>query len=69
MVRVDRFFPRLTSAAEKGAQALRICDKFCICHLATGDMPREQVMKEIPFSVEAKWIIDPGRLVSDDISW
>jgi adenylate kinase len=51
----------------KGTQAPTIRDKFCVCHLATGDMLREQVTKQTPLGVEAKKIMDAGGLVSDDI--
>ncbi|KAF8485628.1 adenylate kinase 1 [Gautieria morchelliformis] len=53
--------------AGKGTQAPKIRDKFCVCHLATGDMLREQVAKQTPLGVEAKKIMDAGGLVSDDI--
>ncbi|KAG8925783.1 adenylate kinase [Tulasnella sp. 418] len=53
--------------AGKGTQAPQIRDKFCVCHLATGDMLREQVSKKTPLGVEAKKIMDAGGLVSDDI--
>ncbi|EMD34355.1 hypothetical protein CERSUDRAFT_117234 [Gelatoporia subvermispora B] len=53
--------------AGKGTQAPRIRDEFCVCHLATGDMLREQVTKKTPLGVEAKKIMDAGGLVSDDI--
>ncbi|KAJ3511260.1 hypothetical protein NLJ89_g4199 [Agrocybe chaxingu] len=53
--------------AGKGTQAPRIRDQFCVCHLATGDMLREQVQKKTPLGVEAKKIMDAGGLVSDDI--
>ncbi|KDQ18558.1 hypothetical protein BOTBODRAFT_28949 [Botryobasidium botryosum FD-172 SS1] len=53
--------------AGKGTQAPTIRDKFCICHLATGDMLREQVAKKTPLGVEAKKIMEAGGLVSDDI--
>ncbi|KAG9096893.1 adenylate kinase [Ceratobasidium sp. UAMH 11750] len=53
--------------AGKGTQAPTIRDKFCVCHLATGDMLREQVAKETQLGVEAKKIMDAGGLVSDDI--
>ncbi|TRM59829.1 adenylate kinase 1 [Schizophyllum amplum] len=43
--------------AGKGTQAPRIRDEFCVCHLATGDMLREQ----------AKKIMDSGGLLPDDI--
>lgn len=38
-----------------------------MCHLATGDMLREQVTKKTELGVEAKKIMDAGGLVSDDI--
>ncbi|KDQ59692.1 hypothetical protein JAAARDRAFT_127101 [Jaapia argillacea MUCL 33604] len=53
--------------AGKGTQAPRIRDEFCVCHLATGDMLRDQVTKKTPLGVEAKKIMDAGGLVSDDI--
>jgi adenylate kinase len=53
--------------AGKGTQAPRIRDEFCVCHLATGDMLREQVSKKTALGVEAKKIMDAGGLVSDDI--
>lgn len=51
----------------KGTQAPRIRDEFCVCHLATGDMLREQVTQKTKLGVEAKKIMDAGGLVSDDI--
>ncbi|KAG6886535.1 adenylate kinase [Termitomyces sp. T32_za158] len=53
--------------AGKGTQAPRIRDEFCVCHLATGDMLREQVAKKTALGVEAKKIMDTGGLVSDEI--
>jgi len=53
--------------AGKGTQAPRIRDEFCVCHLATGDMLREQVAQQTPLGVEAKKIMDTGGLVSDEI--
>jgi len=53
--------------AGKGTQAPKIRDKFCICHLATGDMLREQVAQKTALGVEAKKIMDAGGLVSDEI--
>ena len=55
------------SGTGKGTQAPRIRDKFCVCHLATGDMLRDQVAQKTPLGVEAKKIMDAGGLVSDDI--
>lgn len=51
----------------KGTQAPAIRDKFNICHLATGDMLREQVAQKTSLGVEAKKIMDAGGLVSDEI--
>ncbi|KAK6339481.1 adenylate kinase [Orbilia javanica] len=53
--------------AGKGTQAPRIKDKYCVCHLATGDMLRSQVAKKTPLGKEAKKIMDAGGLVSDEI--
>ncbi|TFK46347.1 adenylate kinase 1, partial [Heliocybe sulcata] len=53
--------------AGKGTQAPRIRDEFCVCHLATGDMLRDQVNKKTSLGVEAKKIMDAGGLVSDEI--
>jgi adenylate kinase len=51
----------------KGTQAPRIRDEFCVCHLATGDMLREQVQAKTKLGLKAKKIMDAGGLVSDDI--
>ena len=51
----------------KGTQAPNIKQKFCVCHLATGDMLREQVARKTPLGIEAKKVMDAGALVSDEI--
>lgn len=51
----------------KGTQAPNLRDKFCACHLATGDMLRAQVAAKTELGVEAKKIMDQGGLVSDEI--
>ncbi|KAL7274344.1 adenylate kinase [Rhizina undulata] len=53
--------------AGKGTQAPKIKEKFCVCHLATGDMLRSQVAKKTPLGRAAKKIMDEGGLVSDEI--
>ncbi|RMJ21488.1 hypothetical protein PHISP_07641 [Aspergillus sp. HF37] len=53
--------------AGKGTQAPAIKDKYCVCHLATGDMLRSQVAKQTALGKEAKTIMDQGGLVSDEI--
>lgn len=53
--------------AGKGTQAPKIKERFSCCHLATGDMLRNQVAKKTPLGREAKKIMDQGGLVRDDI--
>ncbi|KAH7118011.1 adenylate kinase-like protein cytosolic [Dendryphion nanum] len=53
--------------AGKGTQAPKIKEKYCVCHLATGDMLRAQVAKKTTLGREAKKIMDAGGLVSDEI--
>ncbi|KAF8913401.1 adenylate kinase-domain-containing protein [Mucidula mucida] len=53
--------------AGKGTQAPRIRDTFCVCHLATGDMLREQVAAKTPLGVQAKKIMEQGGLLPDEI--
>lgn len=53
--------------AGKGTQAPKIQEKYCACHLATGDMLRSQVAKKTALGREAKKIMDQGGLVSDEI--
>ncbi|AGO14044.1 AaceriAGR187Wp [[Ashbya] aceris (nom. inval.)] len=53
--------------AGKGTQAPKLKEKFCVCHLATGDMLRSQVAKQTALGVQAKKIMDQGGLVSDEI--
>ncbi|SCU85328.1 LADA_0D06898g1_1 [Lachancea dasiensis] len=53
--------------AGKGTQAPNLKERFCACHLATGDMLRSQVAKKTKLGLEAKKIMDQGGLVSDEI--
>jgi adenylate kinase len=63
--RPPRLMPGLSSG--KGTQAPNIAQKYCICHLATGDMLRSQVQKQTELGKAAKKIMDQGGLVSDEI--
>lgn len=55
--------------AGKGTQAPKILERFnnCVCHLATGDMLREQVSQGTDLGKQAKQIMDQGGLVPDEI--
>ncbi|KAI9598193.1 adenylate kinase-domain-containing protein [Syncephalis fuscata] len=53
--------------AGKGTQSNLIKNRYCLCHLATGDMLRAAVTAGTPLGKEAKKIMDAGGLVSDDI--
>ncbi|MDR0441737.1 MAG: adenylate kinase [Candidatus Accumulibacter sp.] len=52
--------------AGKGTQAKFICEKFGIPQISTGDMLRAAIKAGTPLGLEAKKVIDEGRLVSDD---
>lgn len=53
--------------AGKGTQAPNLKSKFCACHLATGDMLRAQVAAKTQMGLEAKKVMDLGKLISDEI--
>jgi adenylate kinase len=53
--------------AGKGTQAQFIREKYGIPQISTGDMLRAAIKAGTPLGIEAKKVIDAGRLVSDDI--
>lgn len=54
-------------AAGKGTQAKKICDRYHLNHLSTGDLLREVTKKDDQFSNEIKEKMSKGLLISDDI--
>jgi adenylate kinase len=51
----------------KGTQAPIIKDKYCLCHLATGDLLRAAVSAGTEMGMKAKALMESGGLVGDDI--
>ncbi len=51
----------------KGTQSPNIVQKYCVCHLATGDMLRAAVAAGTALGKAAKSVMEAGGLVSDDL--
>jgi adenylate kinase len=53
--------------AGKGTQSPKLTEKYCLCHLSTGDMLRSAISNGTEIGKKAKALVDSGLLVSDDI--
>ncbi len=53
--------------AGKGTQARQLEEKYGLVQLSTGDMLRAAIKKGEPLGLEAKGIMDAGKLVPDDL--
>ncbi|XP_033196224.1 adenylate kinase 2 [Bombus vancouverensis nearcticus] len=51
----------------KGTQAPLLKERYCVCHLSTGDMLRAEINSGSAIGTEIKKVIDDGKLVSDDL--
>jgi len=51
----------------KGTQSEKLIAKYGLIHLSTGDLLRSEISRKTPLGIEAKKIIDTGKLVPDEV--
>lgn len=52
----------------KGTQAIKICEKYGIPHISTGDIFRENIKNQTPLGLKVKAIMDSGNLCPDNVT-
>jgi len=52
----------------KGTQAARICEKYNLPHISTGDIFRENIKNQTPLGLKVKAIMDSGNLCPDELT-
>ena len=50
----------------KGTQSEKICEKYGIGHISTGDVIRDNIKRQSEFGIYAKNIIEQGKLIPDE---
>lgn len=53
--------------AGKGTQATKVCEKYNIPHISTGDILRANIKEGTELGIQAKSFIDKGLLVPDEV--
>ncbi len=53
--------------AGKGTQSKKLCDKYNLIHLSTGDLLRDEISRATQLGMQAKSLMDKGELVSDEV--
>jgi adenylate kinase len=53
--------------AGKGTQSKKLCDKYQLIHLSTGDLLRDEISRATQLGMQAKSLMDKGELVSDEV--
>jgi adenylate kinase len=53
--------------AGKGTQSALLVERMSMRHISTGDILREAVKKQTPLGIQAKSVMDAGKLVPDDV--
>lgn len=51
----------------KGTQSEKLIGKYGFKHLSTGDLLRSEIARQTPLGLEAKSLMDEGKLVSDEV--
>ncbi|MBW7953056.1 MAG: adenylate kinase [Chitinophagaceae bacterium] len=51
----------------KGTQSEKLIAKYCLKHLSTGDLLRNEIAAKTPLGIEAKNFMDKGQLVPDEV--